>query len=274
MNWKKGLRNTSPTKTASPTPSIITTIHENTDVSVNNTEVKMLNEVASLNTLSIRFNKFKVILESPNIDLDALKNQSWSGIPDELRSTIWKLLMGYLPVNSDRRESTLLRKRKEYEEFVGQIEIGKDQALYHQIEIDVKRSNADVALYQRSSVQESLCRILYCWAIRHPASGYVQGINDLVVPFYQVFWESLVVDRIISTPLSLYCFFLDEQVDVPTETMFKVESDSFWCLTKLLDGIQDNYTFSQPGIQRQIARLKDLVHRIDGNIIGKPQFLF
>lgn len=30
-------------------------------------------------------------------------------------------------------------------------------------------------------------RILYIWAIRHPASGYVQGINDLVTPFFVVF---------------------------------------------------------------------------------------
>jgi hypothetical protein len=42
-----------------------------------------------------------------------------------------------------------------------------------------------------------------------------------------------------------------------------VEADSFWCLTKLLDGIQDNYIFAQPGIQRQVAALRDLVHRID-----------
>jgi hypothetical protein len=26
--------------------------------------------------------------------------------------------MGYLPANLDRRESTLIRKRKEYEEFI------------------------------------------------------------------------------------------------------------------------------------------------------------
>jgi hypothetical protein len=25
------------------------------------------------------------------------------------------------------------------------------------------------------------------WALRHPASSYVQGINDLVIPFYQTF---------------------------------------------------------------------------------------
>lgn len=30
-------------------------------------------------------------------------------------------------------------------------------------------------------------RVLYIWAIRHPASGYVQGINDLITPFFVVF---------------------------------------------------------------------------------------
>lgn len=49
------------------------------------------------------------------------------------------------------------------------------------------------------------------------------------------------------------------------ETLSVIEADSFWCLSKLLDGIQDNYIFAQPGIQRQIAILKELVSRIDGN---------
>jgi len=35
--------------------------------------------------------------------------------------------------------------------------------------------------------RQSLERILYIWAIRHPASGYVQGINDLATPFFTVF---------------------------------------------------------------------------------------
>jgi len=30
-------------------------------------------------------------------------------------------------------------------------------------------------------------RVLYIWAIRHPASGYVQGLNDLITPFFVVF---------------------------------------------------------------------------------------
>jgi len=29
-------------------------------------------------------------------------------------------------------------------------------------------------------------RVLYIWAIRHPASGYVQGLNDLITPLFVV----------------------------------------------------------------------------------------
>ena len=39
---------------------------------------------------------------------------------------------------------------------------------------------------------KSLERILYVWAIRHPASGYVQGINDLATPFFQVFLAAYI----------------------------------------------------------------------------------
>ena len=37
-----------------------------------------------------------------------------------------------------------------------------------------------------AETQRALERILYVWAIRHPASGYVQGSNDLVTPFFEV----------------------------------------------------------------------------------------
>lgn len=82
----------------------------------------------------------------------------------------------------------------------------------------------------------------------------MQGINDLVTPIFQVF-------------LSAYIEEDPEYYDISQldkETLSVIEADSFWCLSKLLDGIQDNYTFAQPGIQRQIATLKELVSRIDG----------
>uniref|UniRef100_M4C434 Rab-GAP TBC domain-containing protein n=1 Tax=Hyaloperonospora arabidopsidis (strain Emoy2) TaxID=559515 RepID=M4C434_HYAAE len=45
-----------------------------------------------------------------------------------------------------------------------------------------------------------------------------------------------------------------------------VEADSYWCLTKLLDDIQDHYTFAQPGLQRMVQRMEELVHRCDAEL--------
>lgn len=46
-----------------------------------------------------------------------------------------------------------------------------------------------------------------------------------------------------------------------------IEADSFWCLSKFLDCIQDNYIFAQLGIQEKVNQLKDLIQRIDGKMI-------
>jgi len=64
--------------------------------------------------------------------------------------------------------------------------------MWHQIEIDVPRTRPGVPLWSTMTAQRSLERILYVWATRHPASGYVQGINDLVTPFFQVFLSAYI----------------------------------------------------------------------------------
>jgi TBC1 domain family member 2 len=46
----------------------------------------------------------------------------------------------------------------------------------------------------------------------------------------------------------------------------QVEADVYWCLTNILAGIQDHYTADQPGVQRMVMRLEDLVHRIDASL--------
>jgi hypothetical protein len=35
----------------------------------------------------------------PQVDLDALRELSWNGIPGELRPQCWRLLLGYVPPN-------------------------------------------------------------------------------------------------------------------------------------------------------------------------------
>jgi len=96
-----------------------------------------------------------------------------------------------------------------------------------------------------------------CRAIRHPASGYVQGINDLVTPFLVIFLSEYLDGGVDSWSMD----------DLSAEKVSDVEADCYWCLTKLLDGMQDHYTFAQPGIQRLVFKLKELVRRIDGRFL-------
>jgi len=50
---------------------------------------------------------------------------------------------------------------------------------------------------------------------------------------------------------------------VSSDCLATVEADAYWGLTKLLDNIQDHYTAGQPGLQRQIYRLEELIKRTD-----------
>lgn len=201
-----------------------------------------------------KYNKIVKSLTNQPFQMEELRKQAWSGVPSNIRSLVWQVLLGYISMNPATRESVLSRKRKEYTSSITQLfQQDKNQAVWHQIIIDIPRTNPTIKLYSYEATQRSLERILYLWAVRHPASGYVQGINDLVTPIFQVFLQN----------------YLSPEIDVenfdpnflPKELMNCIESDTFWCLTKILDTIQDNYIHEQPGILRQIKELSDLVKR-------------
>jgi hypothetical protein len=44
----------------------------------------------------------------PQVDLDALREATWSGCPPPLRADCWRLLLGYLPPSRDRRWAAAL----------------------------------------------------------------------------------------------------------------------------------------------------------------------
>ncbi|XP_029317828.1 TBC1 domain family member 22A isoform X6 [Cottoperca gobio] len=206
-----------------------------------------------------RLDKFKQLLAGPNTDLEELRKLSWSGIPRQVRPITWKLLSGYLPANAERRESVLQRKRQEYFGFIQQYYDSRNdehhQDTYRQIQIDIPRMSPE-SLVLQPKVTEIFERILFIWAIRHPASGYVQGINDLVTPFFVVYVFEYIEEEVENFDVS----------SLQEEALRNIEADSFWCMSKLLDGIQDNYTFAQPGIQKKVKALEELVSRIDETV--------
>ena len=130
--------------------------------------------------------------------------------------------------------------------------------ILRQILLDVPRTHKEYAFFRLPSIQKSLERLLYVWSVRHPASGYVQGMNDLATPFMLVFFAPL--DGSGADDALLTRFTADT---LTSAELLEREADCFWCFSKLLDGIQEHYIFAQPGIQRAIYRLQELVRRID-----------
>lgn len=317
-----------------------------------------------------RIRKFKTILSQENVDMDALSKLVWNGAIEEYRGTAWRLLLGYSAANTARRNAGLARKREEYSDLVNRYYLNletnelkpewlatistQENALIHQIRIDVPRTLPHNPLFADPAVQRALERILLMWALRHPASGYVQGINDLVTPFIVVFLREILNTKKTSqsepqtpvhphginssnstsvsgsaptstsalastqetstessqsaspnipesppeTPRSESEYSVDsdasprdidpnpkrhsvddsgrprkfsrQQEDmhidlaqITAEDMALVEADSYWAVSKFIDCIQDNYTSSQPGIQRSLHRLQELVGKLD-----------
>lgn len=55
-----------------------------------------------------------------------------------------------------------------------------------------------------------------------------------------------------------------EAVDhLKPEELDEIEADCFYCLSKILSQMQDNYTEGQPGVYKSLTKLKGLMKRID-----------
>jgi TBC1 domain family member 2 len=125
-----------------------------------------------------------------------------------------------------------------------------------QIKIDVYRTQPEYRIFSSAQIQVMLIRILFSWTMRHPASGYVQGINDLAAPLILVF-----LTEHINHPNLDNIYVLNEKdiEEIDPESLIQVEADTFWCLSKLVDDIQDNYTELQPGVHKILNKMKKLI---------------
>ena len=138
-----------------------------------------------------KIEKFKRIISNNPINLEELQKACWKGIPKVWRATCWKVLSDYLPLKQELQEKTIDQKRNSYWESVNEhyssIYIDTHHETLRQILNDIPRMNPLIPIFQKKIVQDIFQRVLYVWAVRHPASGYVQGINDLLTPFFAVF---------------------------------------------------------------------------------------
>ncbi len=215
-----------------------------------------------------RTSRFEVILSAENIDESELRDLSWRGVPAKFRAQAWQVMLGYAPTNKSRRSVAIAKKRKEYAEAIsvhfdahGSTDRpAHDVSILSQIQKDLPRTCPDILFFHQKEVQAMMERILYIWSIRHPASGYVQGMNDVLIPLLIVAFQPFAPADKVSIVNSIDVLKIDV-AHLPAENLMRIEADAFWAFSKLLDGVQDHYTHSQPGVQRMILRLEDLMGR-------------
>ncbi|EGR26927.1 TBC1 domain member 22b [Ichthyophthirius multifiliis] len=179
-----------------------------------------------------RIEKFKQILDQRIIDYDKLQSLSWDGIPSQFRGKVWRVLLKYLPTNRDTQENTLNRKRKDYADMVDtyfSINEQNDRDKYEQkgldqVICDAERTLPYSKLFRDIKIKDILVRVLFIWNVRHPACGYVQGINDIVTSFIIVF-------------LSEYCTVNIETLQIP-EDFEKQHQSNFKKLKQIHIGVQ------------------------------------
>lgn len=228
--------------------------------------------------------KFKKMLEDdPKVDFDVLRKASWQGIPSEVRPLVWKILLKYAPLNKDIRESTIKRKREEYKGFVRMYYANikedalteNEQKIMRIIINDVFRTQPTYRLFHHKLMQEMMIKILWVWQVRNPATGYVQGMNDLITPFLTVFIQEHI-NNLNANTLEVPPEF-EENLTENIRDM--IEADTFWCLSKILDGILDNFTF-KVGTEKAMTKIKDIIKKIDSDlfehlsVVDPTQYIF
>ncbi|OBZ71054.1 GTPase-activating protein gyp1 [Grifola frondosa] len=220
---------------------------------------------------SIRTNRWKKFIDcitQEDVNMAQLRKLAWNGVPSDLRPIVWPLLLGYLPLPTPLRSSTLARKRQEYASLVelafSRNRDGPDQQVWHQIEIDVPRTRPGVRLWMQTCTQRVGVPVdMNTLAVDQRASEFRTDIVFLSA-YIGALFAFVLVKLILTVPSTEDSDPEDfDTALLPENVLSAVEADTFWCLSRLLDGIQDNYIATQPGIQRSVKRMAELVARID-----------
>lgn len=134
--------------------------------------------------------------------------------------------------------------------------------MYKQINVDVPRTMTEYKLFTYDRVRKMSLRLLYVWSKRHPASGYVQGFNDLLTPFIAVFFTDYI-------NLDLATLNVEESVvnGLSENELLEIEADSYWCFKKMMDKIQTNYINGQPGLQHMLEKMEEIIVMVDKDLM-------
>ncbi|KAL6571251.1 hypothetical protein OROHE_002894 [Orobanche hederae] len=154
------------------------------------------------------------------INMGKLRRLASQGIPDGagIRGTVWKLLLGYLPLDRSLWPSELAKKRSQYKHFKEELlmnpsditrrlenssldnnELDSSQGFLARAEIthgehplSLGKSSIWNQFFQETEIMEQIDRdealrnVLIVFANLNPGVRYVQGMNEILAPLFYV----------------------------------------------------------------------------------------
>jgi hypothetical protein len=194
------------------------------------------------------------------INVSRIREISWSGVPEPFRGTVWRLLLDYEPINRSLCAEVLGHKRLDYVDCLDRVYGEPHRRLWTpyqreilaQIRRDLPRSQ--FALVRNQAIQKLFERVLFVWAVRHPACGYVQGMNDVVFPLFFVLLGQHADASHVHDHVADIAWLPDAQAR-------ELEADCFWCFSRLMECLQDLYTKEQPGVRKMLTLLEQIVRK-------------
>jgi len=215
---------------------------------------------------------FTKLLSNPQCTTaDIEKAVQQYGIPNEKRSQLWLTILFPEPDSYIQNRHT---KREDYVNLVlkyytGGEESKADLDLQDLIKRDTDRTHPKefFGLFGNTFIQDSLKRLCFLWSKENPNIGYFQGLPDLLSPFFCVF---------LSSKFGPLCDRDDEynnnvNINTPTECIKflpAIEADTYWCLTKLMFGLQAHIPFTQAlHAEHMVGQLRDIMKRIRPELV-------
>ncbi|CAL9078638.1 unnamed protein product [Musa textilis] len=249
--------------------------------------------------------RIRVQLSKKVVNIGELRRLASQGIPDAagIRSTIWKLLLGYLPNDHEFWVQELDRKRAQYKDF-------KEEFLVNPSEM--ARKLEESTGHKNEGMESGGCGFMMRSEIAHDEHPLSLGKTSVWNQFFQDTEIIEQIDRDVKRTHPDMHFFCGDtslaksnqealrhiliifaklnpgiryvqgmnEVLAPLFYVFRndpdqnnaayAEADAFFCFVELLSGFRDNFCQkldnSVVGIRSTIAKLSELLKKHDGEL--------
>ena len=259
-----------------------------------------LNKKVSKSTKSMAELVKTLIEVIKNKNFKKLCEISENGIPDDLpimRAYVWKILLGYLPIDSAKWDETLQLKRKDYKVYRKLIKDKlkkeleqqnyKSKEILEQIVKDAYRTNSQLSFFFQSTdrakplEKEQILKIYEKrrkWDFSKMENVYIydnieyETHADVLVRIlftYSCLIPAISYHQGMNELLAViyYCYSYDKLYIEEKEE--DIEADSFWSFYFLMEKIKNN--FDQEGIFYKSGLLGECLEIVDNDIFTDLQ---